>query len=49
MKDIEAFCDKHGCVIETDNYGQIIIYTGMMFDENDNVIPFRHEDEEENN
>ena len=39
-KDLNAFAEKHGCEIATDNYGQIIVYTGKMLDENGNAIPF---------
>jgi hypothetical protein len=39
-KDLNAFAEKHGCEIATDNYGQIIVYTGMMLDENGHPIPF---------
>ena len=31
---------------ETDNDGQIVIYTGMMYDEDDNIVPFVCPDED---
>jgi hypothetical protein len=30
---------------ETDNDGQIVIYTGMMYDEDGNIVPFVRPDE----
>lgn len=30
---------------ETDNLGQIIIYTGMKYDDAENFVPFTEEDE----
>jgi hypothetical protein len=40
-KDLNAFAEKHGCEIATDNYGQIIVYTCKMLDENGHPISFR--------
>ena len=36
-----------GWSLETDNYGQIVMYTGKMFDESMNIVPLLIEDEEE--
>jgi hypothetical protein len=30
---------------ETDNDGQIVIYTGLMYDENNKIVKFRRKDE----
>jgi hypothetical protein len=32
--------------IETDNYGQIVIYTGLMFDKDGSFVPFQDLEEE---
>jgi hypothetical protein len=40
-KDLNKFCEKHGCEIATDNYGQIMIYTGKMLNENGEPVPFK--------
>jgi len=45
-KDITRFIHKYG-EEETDNYGQIVIYTGMMYDENGDVVPWEASDERE--
>lgn len=46
VKDLEKFVEKHGCSIETDNYGQIVIYTGMMQDDDGTVTPYKDANEE---
>lgn len=40
--DIINFIRKYG-VEPTDNYGQIVIYTGMMYDENGDIVPWKDE------
>lgn len=42
-KDIIAFIKKYGCE-DTDNYGQIVIYTGLMYDEDDNIVQWKDGD-----
>lgn len=42
VKDLNKFVEKYGCSVEKDNDGQIVIYTGMMKDDDGNVIPFLH-------
>lgn len=34
----------HNCSVEVDNMGQIVLYTGLMFDENDNVVPWKEKE-----
>ena len=36
--DLIRFIKRHGCE-DTDNYGQIVIYTGLMYDEDGNIVP----------
>jgi hypothetical protein len=36
-----------GWSLETDNYGQIVMYTGKMFDESMNIVPLLIEEEED--
>jgi hypothetical protein len=43
-KDLNAFVEKHGCEIATDNYGQILIYTGKMLNDNGDAVPFSNKD-----
>jgi hypothetical protein len=43
-KDLNAFVEKHGCEIATDNYGQILIYTGKMLNDNGDAVPFSTKD-----
>ena len=31
--------------VEVDNYGQIVIYTGLMFDKQENVVPWSDEED----
>lgn len=34
--------------VETDNYGQIVIYTGLMYDESEkNVVPWKEPNEKD--
>ncbi len=35
-----------GATVDEDNYGQLIIYTDLMTDADDNVIPFVEQDDE---
>ncbi len=44
-KEIIKFIQKYDGG-ETDNYGQIVIYTGMMYDENGNIVPFKNPEDE---
>lgn len=44
-KDIIAFIKKHGCE-DTDDYGQIVIYTGLMCDEDGNIVQWEDGDHE---
>jgi len=48
VKALNKFVEKYGCSVEKDNYGQIVIYTGMMKDKDGNVTPYEdaHEQEE---
>ena len=43
-KDLIKFIQMYGG--EEDNDGQIVIYTGMMYDEDDNIVSFVCPDEE---
>lgn len=46
--DTQTFIDIQGnCTWEVDNYGQIVIYTGLMLNENDEVVPYRNKEENE--
>ena len=47
VKDLEKFEEKHGCSVERDNYGQIVIYTGMMQDDDGTVTPYKDANEQE--
>lgn len=41
---ISAWCkfiNDNDIPIEKDNYGQIVIYTGLMFDKDGSVVPFQ--------
>jgi|LauGreDrversion4_2_1035121.scaffolds.fasta_scaffold15186_7 hypothetical protein len=40
------FINDNDIDIETDNYGQIVIYTGLMFDKDGSVVPFQDLEEE---
>lgn len=33
----------NGFALDEDNYGQVVIYTDLMCDENDNLVPFEEE------
>ena len=44
-KDIIAFIKKYGCE-DTDNYGQIVIYTGLMYDKDDNIVQWKDKDDD---
>ena len=35
---INILADTHGMVVEKDNYGQFVIYTGLMEDKNGNTV-----------
>jgi hypothetical protein len=42
--------NKYGWSVETDNSGQIVLYTGLMFDsENDNIVKFVDQEEIQTN
>ena len=36
-----------GCIIETDNHGQLIVYTGLVEDEDGELSPFDPDDNED--
>jgi hypothetical protein len=40
--DIITLINKHGCD-DMDNYGQIVIYTGLMYDEDGKIVPWKDE------
>lgn len=40
-------CQNAGFALERDNYGQILLYTGLKFDENGNIIYVSDEDFDE--
>ena len=40
--DLMQFIKKHG-VEDTDNYGQIVVYTGLMYDDEGNIVPWKDE------
>jgi len=40
--DIISLITKHGCE-DTDNTGQIVIYTGLMYDEDGKIVPWEDE------
>lgn len=46
IKDFAKFLDKHDLGVETDNTGQIVLYTGLMFDENNRLVPWKDSDEQ---
>jgi hypothetical protein len=43
-QDLIRLIAKYGFE-ETDNDGQIVIYTGLMYDENNKIVKFRRKDE----
>jgi len=45
QQDLIRLIAKYGFE-ETDNDGQIVIYTGLMYDKNNKIVKFRHKDEE---
>ncbi len=47
VKALDKFVEKYGCSVERDNYGQIVIYTGMMTDKDGNVTPYEDANEQE--
>ena len=46
IKALCKFVNDHGPAVETDNTGQIVIYTSLMYDEDDNIVPFVDQDEQ---
>lgn len=50
IEDLEDALDvlfPNGFSIETDNHGQIVIYTGLTQDEDGELLPFESEEDEE--
>ena len=44
-QDLIRLIAKYGFE-ETDNDGQIVIYTGLMYDKDNKIVKFRRKDEE---
>lgn len=44
MAEIHAICEEFDWQIEPDNYGQIVIYTGLTSDDNDNLRELEEKD-----
>lgn len=40
---INLLADTHGMVVEKDNYGQFVLYTGLTEDENGNTVEWTDE------
>lgn len=45
IRDFDKLLEKYDMDIDTDNTGQILLYTGLMFDENNNVVPWQDPDD----
>ena len=53
MDDIKTFDDMMEAVLaifpnaqlEQDNYGQVIVYTDLSLDSNDNVVPYEEDED----
>jgi hypothetical protein len=53
MDDIKTFDDMMKAVLaifpnaqlEQDNYGQVIVYTDLSLDSNDNVVPYEEDED----
>ena len=44
QEELIRFISEYGCSM--DNDGQLVIYTSLMYDENGNIVPFKHKDED---
>jgi len=42
---LQKYLSSSRCSVEVDNTGQIVLYTGLMFDENSNVVPWVEKEE----
>lgn len=45
LKRLAKIIDELGFSVETDNTGQVVLYTGLMFDENEELVEWVDEDD----
>ena len=44
LKRLAKIIDELGFSVETDNTGQVVLYTGLMFDENEELVEWEDQD-----
>lgn len=44
LKRLAKIIDELGFAVETDNTGQVVLYTGLMFDENEQLVEWEDQD-----
>jgi hypothetical protein len=47
LKRLAKIIDELGFSVETDNTGQVVLYTGLMFDENEELVEWVDDGEED--
>jgi len=45
LKRLAKIIDELGFSVETDNTGQVVLYTGLMFDENEELVEWVDEED----
>jgi hypothetical protein len=44
LKRLAKIIDELGFAVEKDNTGQVVLYTGLMFDENEQLVAWEDQD-----
>ena len=44
LKRLAKIIDELGVAVEKDNTGQVVLYTGLMFDENEQLVAWEDQD-----